>query len=68
MRKVKFQVLWKKDWPWLKSSKISDKCAFCMTCKKDLDITAGVCQVQNHKQREKHLKNTKQWKKQSTFG
>ena len=48
MGKVKFQFSWQKDRPWLKSSRISDKYAFCMVCKKDFDINAGICQLQNH--------------------
>lgn len=30
------------------SSRISDKYAFCMVYKKDFDINAGICQLQNH--------------------
>lgn len=67
MGKVKFQVSWQKDWSWLKSSKTSAKYAFCMASKKDLHITAGICLVQDHEEREKRLNNIKQWKKQSTY-
>ena len=67
MGKVKSQVSWQKDWSQLKSSKISDKYAFFMASEKDLHITAGICLVQSHEEREKRLNNIKQWKKQSTY-
>ena len=38
-----------------------------MASKKDLHITAGICLVQDHEEREKRLNNIKQWKKQSTY-
>ena len=57
MGKVKSQGSCQKSRLWLKSSKISDKYAFCMACKKNVDITAGICQVQNHEQRERYLNN-----------
>lgn len=38
-----------------------------MASEKDLHITAGICLVQSHEEREKRLNNIKQWKKQSTY-
>ena len=56
MGKTKYQSRWSSNFNWVKPSKKSENYAYCCICCTDINISAGVTQLQLH---EKTKKNTR---------
>ena len=67
MGKAKFQASWIKSYPWVKPLKKSENHANCTMCSSDINVSAGVTQLQLHKKAKKHKDAANDPSRQSKF-
>ena len=53
MGKTKYQSRWSSNYNWVKPSKKSENYAYCCICCTDINISAGVTQLQLHEKTKK---------------
>ena len=67
MGKTKFQASWIKSYPWVKLSKKSENLAYCLMCSSEINVSAGVTQLQLHEKSKKHKDAVNDSSRQSKF-
>ena len=67
MGKTKFQASWFKSYPWVKPSKKSENHAYCLICSSEINVSAGVTQLQLHEKAKKHKDAVNDSSRQSRF-
>ena len=68
MGRKKYQSHWSSNYNWVKPSKKSENYAYCCICCTDINLSAGVTQLQVHeKTKKKHKDSVEGSSKQSKF-